>query len=44
VQQSTPATLHLAEVIVIVQVSRMIKKSDVAVLADVSPTTAAADA
>jgi hypothetical protein len=44
VQQSTPATLDLAEVIVIVQVSRMTKKSDVAVLAAVSPTTAAAGA
>ena len=44
VQQSAPGALRLAEVIAIVQVWRVVKKSDVAVLAATSSTAAAAGA
>jgi hypothetical protein len=44
VQQSIPPVLDLAEVIAVVQVWRMVKKSDVAVLAATGSTTAAASA
>ena len=44
VHQPTPGALRLAEVVAIVQVWRMVKKADVAVLAATSSTAAAAGA
>jgi hypothetical protein len=44
VHQSNPGTLNIAEVIAIVQVWRMVKKSDAAVLAAPTSTAAAAGA
>jgi hypothetical protein len=44
VHQSSPGTLRLAEVIAIVQVWRMVKKSDAAVLAATTSTAAATGA